>query len=86
MAFEMSSKLDVVRRKRRSLNKFKMIKYWMILLFLLNACWAATPYQAITGKDSRLIYADGSVVHLFGVNFQPMFSWEHAARMYNQGV
>ena len=59
-----------------------MIKYWMILLFLLNACWAATPFQAITAKDGRLIYADGSEVNLFGVNFQPMLSWEHAARMH----
>ena len=63
-----------------------MIKYWIILLLLLNAGWAAAPFQAITAKDGRLIYADGSEVNLFGVNFQPMLSWEHAARMHNQGV
>ena len=57
-----------------------MIKYWMILLLLLNAgCdrhagWATAPFQAITAKDGHLVYADGSEVNLFGVNFQPMLS------------
>ena len=63
-----------------------MIKYGMILLLLLNVGWAAAPFQAITAKDGHLIYADGSEVNLFGVNFQPMLSWEHAARMHNQGI
>ena len=58
----------------------------MILLLLLNVGWAAAPFQAITTKDGHLIYVDGSEVNLFGVNFQPMLSWEHAARMHNQGI
>ena len=64
----------------------KIIKSWVIVLLLVNHVFAASSFQSITANEGRLVYADGSEVNLFGVNFQPMLSWEHAARMHNQGV
>ena len=64
----------------------KIIKSWVILLLLVNHGLLASSFQSITVSEGRLLYADGSEVNLFGVNFQPMLSWEHAARMHNQGV
>ncbi len=63
-----------------------MMKYWIALLCFINIGFAADSFPSITAKDGRLLYADGSAVNLFGVNFQPMLSWEHGARMHNQGV
>ncbi len=42
--------------------------------------------QAMTARDGVLRFADGSEVNLWGVNFQPSLSWEHAARMEMQGL
>ena len=63
-----------------------IFKSWVILLLLVNHALASGSFQSITAKEGRLLYADGSEVNLFGVNFQPMLSWEHAARMHNQGI
>ena len=63
-----------------------MIRNWIALLCFINIGCAADYFQSISAKEGRLLYADGSEVNLFGVNFQPMLSWEHAARMHNQGV
>lgn len=62
------------------------MKYLIILLLLLHSTWATPLFQPITAQDGRLVYADGSEVNLFGVNFQPTMSFEHGARMHNQGV
>ena len=62
------------------------MRYWIALLFFINIACAADHFQSIAAKDGRLFYSDGSEVNLFGVNFQPMLSWEHGARMHNQGV
>ena len=37
-------------------------------------------------RDGVLRFADGSEVNLWGVNFQPALSWEHAARMEPHGL
>lgn len=63
-----------------------MIRNWIALLCFINIGCAADYFQSIFAKEGRLFYADGSEVNLFGVNFQPMLSWEHGARMHNQGV
>jgi len=42
--------------------------------------------QTMTVRDGVLRFADGSEVNLWGVNFQPNLSWEHAARMELQGL
>ena len=52
----------------------------------MQALWAHPQFKAISAADGRLLYDDGSEVNLFGVNFQPMLSFEHGARMHNQGV
>ena len=62
------------------------MRYCTALLFFINIACSADYFQSIAAKDGRLFYADGSEVNLFGVNFQPMLSWEHGARMHNQGV
>ena len=62
------------------------MRYWIALLLLVNVGCNAGSFQSITAKDGRLLYSDGSEVNLFGVNFQPMLSWEHGARMHNQGL
>ena len=64
----------------------KMIKNWIALLLFINIGCAGDYFQPIVAKDGQLLYSDGSEVNLFGVNFQPMLSWEHAARMHNQGL
>ena len=54
------------------------------LLFFHFATFAEL--QSITAKDGVLYYADGKEVNLWGVNFQPSLSFEHAARMENQNL
>ncbi|MDD7986146.1 hypothetical protein PQO01_14435 [Lentisphaera marina] len=61
------------------------MKYLFTLLFVLNFSLIAG-LQPITAKDGVLYYADGKEVNLWGVNFQPSLSFEHAARMENQNL
>ena len=45
-----------------------------------------TKLQSMTVRNGVLRFADGSEVNLWGVNFQPNLSWEHAARMEPEGL
>jgi hypothetical protein len=42
--------------------------------------------QTLTVREGILQFADGSEVNLWGVNFQPNLSWEHALRMQPHGL
>ncbi len=43
-------------------------------------------FLKIFAREGTLFYEDGSKVNLFGINFQPSLSFEHAAYMENQKV
>lgn len=58
----------------------------LFVFFVAITPVSASLFQEITAKEGTLYYEDGSEVNLFGVNFQPMLSFEHGARMHNQGV
>ena len=66
----------------------KRVRYRLLAASLAIAGFTSADsfFQPIEAKDGRLFYADGTDVNLFGFNFQPCLSFEHGARMHNQGV
>lgn len=61
---------------------------WFLLLMFLSGLSVSADglFQKIQTRDGVLYFEDGSEVNLWGVNFQPSLSFEHASRMHNQGV
>lgn len=70
------------------MNKLLLLLWWAALLHPVPGSAAASPskLQSLTVRDGVLWFADGREVNLWGVNFQPMLSWEHAARMEPHGL
>lgn len=61
---------------------------WLLVIGLIATpfAWADGPFQRIAARGGTLYFEDGREVNLWGVNFQPSLSFEHASRMHNQGV
>ncbi len=66
----------------------KRFRYGLLAASLsIAGCTSADSlFQPIEVREGRLCYADGTDVNLFGFNFQSCLSFEHGARMHNQGV
>ncbi|VGO13032.1 hypothetical protein PDESU_01586 [Pontiella desulfatans] len=64
----------------------KTICCLLLMCLSLSSVSADGLFQKIIAKDGTLYFQDGTEVNLWGVNFQPMLSFEHASRMHNQGV
>ena len=58
----------------------------MVALSLQHAEATENSFQKIHSKHGVLYFEDGKEVNLFGFNFQSCLSWEHGARMHNQGI
>ena len=67
-------------------HKFFRTAFVCFVSFVVCSSASASLFQKITAKDGTLYFKDGREVNLWGVNFQPCLSFEHASRMHNQGV
>lgn len=68
------------------LRTSKFLVRYSAVLCLAATAWGDGNFQTISAKKGVLYFEDGREVNLWGINFQPCLSFEHASRMHNQGV
>ena len=67
-------------------DSIRLILFFSIFLSLIFPFEGNSSLKKIKVEDGILYFEDNTKVNLFGFNFQPCLSWEHGARMHNQGV
>ena len=58
----------------------------ILSMLFVSLAHGQSNFQQISVENGRLVFANGEEVNLWGFNFQSSLSWEHGARMHNQGV